>query len=164
LLILARADSNAMQSDMQVLELKDVFDRIGHTLSPLAEDKKVKMTMPKSSAAVRADAELLQHALINIIQNAIQHAPRGTKVQVSLKAGRKQVELTVHDDGPGISAEDQKKIFDRFYRRDSSRTGSSTGLGLAIAAEIIRAHHGRIRVKSRIGKGASFIVSLPRSA
>jgi len=163
LLLLARADSSALQEHMQAVDLQTIIQHVEHTLMPVAADKHVHIQTKAPSVIVRGDPELLQQAIANVVQNAIQHAPQKSTVHIALQIHKKRADVTVTDSGPGISQTDHKKIFDRFYRRDSSRTGSSTGLGLAITNEIIHAHGGSVRVQRTASKGAVFSVSLPRS-
>jgi two-component system OmpR family sensor kinase len=115
------------------------------------------------------DARLRQIAG-NLIQNACTHTPAGTPVRVSVGAmqenGSRWAVLEVADDGPGLTAEECDRVFERFYRTDASRnrrTGGS-GLGLSIVAALVAAHGGRVDVQSAPGAGATFRVRLPASS
>ena len=105
--------------------------------------------------------------LANLIANAARHTPAGTTVTVSLASGTAPgtVELSVTDNGPGIPAGLQPRLFDRFVRGDSSRSraAGSTGLGLAIVDAVVAAHHGRVGLDSEPGR-TRFTVTLPRLA
>ncbi len=107
-------------------------------------------------------ARLRQLATI-LLDNALKYTQAGGRVDVRCIQSGKWVELTVSDTGPGIAAEEQSKIFDRFVRADSARTRAmgGAGLGLAIAKWIAEAHGGRISVESEPGNGAKFTVRLP---
>ncbi len=118
---------------------------------------------------VWGDADRLRQVLDNLLDNALRHAPTGSRVRVQAqKDAQGYAAVQVSDSGTGLSQEDQDHIFDRFYRADSSRarqpggTGSGgMGLGLAIARTIAEAHGGQIEVQSRLGAGASFILRIP---
>lgn len=101
---------------------------------------------------------LLSRALSNLILNAYRYGKENGHIAVSLKETDGQILLSVADDGIGIAAEDLPKIFDRFYRADSSRTENGTGLGLAITKDIVTFHNGRITVESEPGAGSTFSV------
>ena len=95
-----------------------------------------------------------------LVDNAIRHAPEGTRVVVEVRADGPDARLTVDDEGPGIRNEDLPRVFDRFYRA-AGAPGGGTGLGLAIAAWIVERHDGRIEAANRPGPGARFTVRLP---
>jgi signal transduction histidine kinase len=101
--------------------------------------------------------------VINLLDNAIRHTPQGGSVTVTLQSSADKVRLTVEDTGSGIATEHLPHIFERFYRADPARDRESggTGLGLAIAKEIALVHNGTINVRSEVGKGSVFTVSLP---
>jgi heavy metal sensor kinase len=133
-------------------------------LSILAEDKGCLFTshiqeVPK----VLGDAGQLKQLVINLLDNAIRHTPQGGSVTVTLQSSADKVRLTVEDTGSGIATEHLPHIFERFYRADPARDRESggTGLGLAIAKEIALAHNGTINVRSEVGQGSVFTVSLP---
>lgn len=115
-------------------------------------------------ALVTGDADRLKQVAENLLANARIHTPPGTPVHVEVRASADTVNLIVTDEGPGIAAADAERIFDRFYRADSSRARSSggVGLGLSIAASIVEAHGGDIRLDAGRDNGAAFIVSLAR--
>lgn len=103
---------------------------------------------------------LLTRLLTNLISNAYRYGKDNGHIQVTLKRREKEIELTVSDDGIGISLEEQNKIFRRFYQVDSSRSNSGIGLGLSMVYEIAQFHGGRIFVESTVGLGSTFIFRL----
>ncbi|HEV2243014.1 MAG TPA: HAMP domain-containing sensor histidine kinase [Streptosporangiaceae bacterium] len=127
-------------------------------------DHRWQLDLPHGPLLVRGDEQRLHQVLANLLSNARTHTPPGTTVTVALGpvAGRPGAELSVTDDGPGIPAELQADVFDRFVRGDSSRSreAGSTGLGLAIVAAVIAAHHGTVTVSSRPGH-TRFLITLP---
>jgi two-component system, OmpR family, sensor kinase len=127
----------------------------GHSLSLVASDEPV---------VVSADSARLRQVIDNLVGNALQHTPAGTAVTVEVDSVPGYGELTVADDGPGLTAEQACRVFERFYRTDGARSRASggTGLGLSIAAALVGAHQGTITVDSRPGGGgATFRVRLP---
>lgn len=114
------------------------------------------------SALIEADIGLMNRALTNLIDNAIDHTPEGGKVTVSTTRRGKDMVLEIKDTGAGIPAEDIPRIFDRFYQVDKSRTNNNgAGLGLAIAQKILRLHGAKVNVNSAENKGTTFEVAIP---
>ncbi|MFC5823734.1 sensor histidine kinase [Nonomuraea insulae] len=107
------------------------------------------------------DADALRRSVANLLSNAVRLSPQGGTVRVA--AGRTDGWLwaAVRDDGPGLREDDQPRVFDRFWRGDSSRRDRHTGLGLAIVRQIVESHGGRVAVYSRLGEGATFVLWLP---
>ena len=120
------------------------------------------------------DGRAIQQALVNLIDNAIKHAPAGSTVTVGLavNAGAcslphgSSIRLWVEDHGPGIHVEEHRKIFERFYRLGSElrRDTPGVGIGLSIVKHIVEAHGGLVLVESELGKGSRFILELPLAA
>ena len=117
-------------------------------------------------ATVTGDGARLRQVLDNLLANARAHTPEGTPVSVDLHRVDGRVELTVADSGPGLTEEQAARVFERFYRADSSRTRSSggTGLGLSIVAAVTEAHGGTAEARPTPGGGATFVVTLPLGA
>jgi two-component system sensor histidine kinase ResE len=118
------------------------------------------------SLTIRGDYGRLDQVFSNLIVNALRHTPEGGRIQFSVKPQVTEVEVSVSDNGQGISQEDLPYIFDRFWRGDRSRTrspGSGSGLGLAIARQLVQAHGGQISVKSQPGMGTTFNIRFPKN-
>ena len=113
---------------------------------------------------VEADVTLLQQAIRALIENAIKYSEENTNIYIEsiIKDGKKGI-VSIRDEGVGISEEDTKRIFDRFYRVDDSRTKATggTGLGLAIVKRIVEIHRGEIEILSELGKGTKISIILP---
>lgn len=122
------------------------------TLAAPAEDE--------PAAVVQGDDQRLRQVVLNLVGNALQHTPAGTPIDVGVHRDGDRVTLTVSDAGPGIPAEHQARIFDRFYRGAASRSSGGTGLGLAIVRSLVDAHGGTVDVRSDLG-GTRFTVVVP---
>jgi two-component system OmpR family sensor kinase len=114
-------------------------------------------------ATVLGDAARLIQVIMSLVDNAITYTNPGGKVTLSVVIDGDMASLSVRDTGIGIAPEDQKHIFERFYRADParSRAAGGSGLGLSIVDWIVKAHNGSVRVESQVGRGSTFIVSLP---
>jgi two-component system, OmpR family, sensor histidine kinase SenX3 len=114
---------------------------------------------------VVGDTDELETAVTNLVQNAIAYSESGARVAVTSHGLGDQVEIRVSDNGIGISATDQARIFERFYRvnTDRSRASGGTGLGLSIVKHVASAHGGEVTVWSKLGQGSTFTLRLPRS-
>jgi len=113
---------------------------------------------------VRGDEELLRRLLVNLLQNAVQHSPRGGTVAIDVSPNGSRVYVRVRDSGGGIPDADRLRIFDRFVQLDSSRRSEGTGLGLPIAKWIAEVHHGSLSLESTGSAGSTFCVVLPIAA
>jgi len=106
---------------------------------------------------IEADGELLERVIFNLLQNAVQASPGGTNVTVKTRLTGSSLEMAVLDRGSGIRPEDREQIFNPFFTTKSS----GVGLGLAVSSKIVDEHGGRITVESEVGRGSTFLVSLP---
>ncbi|OHU41686.1 sensor histidine kinase [Mycobacteroides chelonae] len=161
LLLLARLDSGRplerVPVDLSQLTVDAVSD--AHIAAP---EHNWLIDLPDEPVVLAGDQARLHQVIANLLSNSRIHTPPGTTVTVHLVVEGDQLRLMVRDDGPGIPTEQQSEIFERFARGDTSRSrrGGSTGLGLAIAAAVVKAHHGSISVRSAPGDTA-FVVILP---
>jgi len=123
----------------------------------------IELSFDFEELIIKADKMKLHQVLSNIISNAIKYSPHKTNVKVHSKLSHENVEVSVVDQGQGVSEADIEKLFKPFETTQNKPTGneSSTGLGLAISNKIIEAHQGKIQVESQVGKGSTFIISLP---
>ncbi|MEK3833185.1 MULTISPECIES: sensor histidine kinase [unclassified Paenibacillus] len=162
LLLLARMDGAPRLQVKQVL-LGELIDDMQAQLRVLAGERQVVFDLACGIQCL-VDPDQIRQVLLNLFHNAVQHtdAVKGI-IHISLHAAGELAELTVKDNGSGISAEHLPHVFDRFYRSDSSRTRKygGSGLGLSITRSIAEAHHGEVTVSSAPGEGAAFKVSLP---
>ncbi|MCC6381603.1 MAG: HAMP domain-containing histidine kinase, partial [Dehalococcoidia bacterium] len=163
LLTLARADEERLGLVHEAVDLDDLLDALVRDMTALAEAKRVALTGDLHGGRVEGDPQRLRQLATILIDNALKFTPPGGSVRVRAWREGSRVAFSVSDTGPGVSAADQPRIFDRFFRSDEARSPEGgTGLGLAIARTIAEAHHGRIGVESVPGNGATFSVRLPR--
>ncbi|OFV90706.1 MAG: hypothetical protein A3H28_11350 [Acidobacteria bacterium RIFCSPLOWO2_02_FULL_61_28] len=150
------------------LDLSALLVATVERVRPAAESKGIRLVREGAftETEIEADAELLEFAISNLVTNAVKYSPTGTSVTLALERDGDRALLHVSDTGPGMTAEESRRIFDRFYRTESARSSDAPGfgLGLAIAREIACHHGGDLRVESRPGEGSRFTISLPARA
>ena len=164
LLILARFSDDRYTVQLEPLELEPLVQDLIGELMLLAKDQQILLTLESQPVPlVMGDRDRLKQLLINLLDNAIRYtSPEGTVV-VRMGLKEDSVAIAVEDTGVGIAPEHLPRLFDRFYRTDTSRVKNSggTGLGLPIVKEIAEAHRGTVTVQSEIGKGSVFTLFLP---
>ncbi|MBE0681635.1 MAG: HAMP domain-containing histidine kinase [Anaerolineales bacterium] len=122
----------------------------------------LKANIADPNLQITADYDRLNQVLSNLISNALRHTPKGGIIFLNTSSIEKRIRIEVKDTGSGIPADDLPFIFDRFWRGDKSRTDrTNSGLGLAIAKQLVQAHSGEINVESEVGKGTSFVIEMP---
>jgi signal transduction histidine kinase len=168
LLTLSRIDAHREKLDMSALDLGAAVGRTVERLRLLAGQRDVDIAWDDGPAVeVRGDEDKLEHALLNVLKNAIEHSPPGSMVAVRLRHRARKAEIEIEDRGDGIAPEDLPHVFERFYRARQSRTESSSngnGLGLSIAQWIVHAHRGSVKVTSSPGSGTTVTISLPAAS
>lgn len=167
LLTLARLDSTNRTSDFTDVRLDVLLKSLADVFADRAERQGARIACTDHEGVrVRGDETELWQLFSNLLDNALRYGPSDGVVRISLQDGPDRwVTACVHDDGGGIPPEKLPRLFDRFYRVDSSRSQASggSGLGLAIVREIVQRHHGEIEITSDPQSGTSVIVRLPRS-
>jgi heavy metal sensor kinase len=165
LLTMARADAGQIRLDKETISVLPLVREVTSLLDVLAEEKDLGLVVRGSVIAhVQGDRAILRQVLVNLLDNAIKHSPRGGEVSVRLGAGEdRSVVIEVADSGPGIPCEHQDKVFDRFYRVDQgrSREDGGAGLGLAIAKWGAEANGGRLGLECPVAGGCIFRLCLP---
>ena len=164
LLALARSDSNTVQTNFEVTRLARFMTDIVEPYSEIAasQGKSLSLT-PVTDFKATLDQNLI-HQLMNIlIDNALKYSPQGRAITISARLVGRKWQLIVADQGIGIQAGDRRRIFDRFYRVDTSRSRQTggNGLGLSIAQWIVGLHHGTIVVKDNLPQGTQFVATFP---
>ncbi|MGP3956140.1 ATP-binding protein [Nonomuraea sp. 3N208] len=171
LLLLAGLDeADGPALDLTPMDLRTLAADARHDFAALDPSRPVAFTGPfgglAASAPVLGDEARLRQVVSNLVGNAVTHTPAGTPVRIGVGTSGSEAVLVIEDEGPGLSAEEAARVFDRFYRADGSRarTTGGAGLGLAIVRSIVTAHGGRVEVRSAPGKGAAFRIHLPTAA
>jgi signal transduction histidine kinase len=163
MLMISRTEAGLGQLERNRMDLAVVVRDACELFSALAEDKEVRLAChcPRP-VFIFGDIRMIQRMIANLLDNAVKYTPAGGKIEVTLDddPGR-PVRLMVKDTGIGIAAEDQPRVFDRFYRCDPSRSQPGTGLGLSLARAVARAHQGELTLESQPQRGSTFTVSLP---
>jgi two-component system, OmpR family, phosphate regulon sensor histidine kinase PhoR len=163
----SRLDDGSEVLEIGPCPLPPLFRMALEAVRPDAERKEVKIDvrMPTELPDVQADAERLQIALVNLLSNAIKYTPSGSTVRLEAHQGwpSEPIVIRVSDQGPGISAEDAERVFEKFYRtRQALDAGvPGLGLGLYIVRRIIELHGGQVTLKSAPGKGSTITLALP---
>lgn len=130
-------------------------------MKSLTDGREIKVCIADELPLVSVDAELVQMVIAHLIDNALKYSPRGAPISIGVRMSDGHAIIYVADRGAGIGEEEQSRIFDKFYRGTKEQHLKGTGMGLAIAREIIHAHGEEIRVTSKPGEGSEFSFSLP---
>ena len=161
---LSKIEAGQFTLDLADYSLQNVAQTVYNAVESLAVDKKLafKTEVQSDLPLGHGDERRLTQVLLNLVGNAIKFTDTG-KVTIKATATNGSFNVSVHDTGPGISAADQAKLFQEFQQADNSITKKKggTGLGLAISKRIIEMHGGRIWVESDVGKGSTFMFTIP---
>jgi signal transduction histidine kinase len=164
---LTKIEAGRLELNREAIDLRACLLGVLPVVKPRARDKRIRIStfLPTDLPLVWADPSKLNQILLNLITNGIKYTHENGSVSVEARPLDDQVEIWVNDTGIGIAREDQDKVFQRFTQIDSSATRSQggTGLGLAIVRELVELHGGSIRVQSKLGKGSSFVFTMPIS-
>lgn len=166
LLTLNQMESGVIKFTFSEFDLKDLVSEVIEQLEHKASKRNVSIQLEFEAGKnyrTLADKEKIYRVCQNLIFNAVKYNNEGGEVKVNLKGQKNSLLVEIKDNGPGIPPEDLKRIFERFYRVEKSRSKKEggTGLGLAIAKHILEGHKSKINVASTLGKGSVFSFSLP---
>nr|WP_277717584.1 HAMP domain-containing sensor histidine kinase [Priestia flexa]WEZ10310.1 HAMP domain-containing sensor histidine kinase [Priestia flexa] len=165
LLTLARSDASKNQQAFNKFDIKKMVEKVMQSVEPLAHSKNISLHLEApDQIELSGDEEKLTQLMYILLDNGIKYTTPQGHVKVLIKQRTNAVEIRVADTGVGIHKDEQKRIFDRFYRADKSRSRQmgGHGLGLAIAKWIVDMHKGTIKVESEPEKGTTFRISLPQ--
>jgi signal transduction histidine kinase len=166
----SRIDQGRKQYEFEPTDLAKLVQQTVQVLEPYAAERGVKLVTESVLASLPAvlDARAIQQAIVNLVDNAIKHSPKGAAVRVGLElnntttAREHSIAIWVEDQGEGIPSAEQEKIFERFYRLGSElrRETQGVGIGLSIVKHIVEAHRGSVTVRSQVGQGSRFTILL----
>ncbi|MEN8246899.1 MAG: ATP-binding protein [Thermodesulfobacteriota bacterium] len=168
LLVLSRLEEQEEQNggiQLKQTALKDVLQTAIQVCQAGAEEKNISLEMNcPDDVHANIDETLMEHALINLIDNAVKYSNENRPVHVEATTENEAVIISIRDHGPGISKKHLPRLFERFYRVDKARSRDmgGTGLGLSIVKHIVNTHGGSITVDSTPGEGSTFTIHLPR--
>ena len=166
LLEISRYDAASALLDAEERDLRPIVTRVVEACAELAQRQGIPVeVVAPALAAAEIDERRIERVIRNLVVNAIEHAD-GTRVTITVATSATDVACRVRDRGVGMTQEVADHVFDRFYRADTARarTTGGTGLGLAIATEDVAIHGGRLQAYGEPGKGASFLMTLPKHA
>jgi two-component system sensor histidine kinase KdpD len=158
---LTRIRTGALQPDPVAVSAPDLVRLAVDRLGSATHGRAISLDLDPELPAVHVDVLLMEHVLVNLLENAIVHDPGGREIQVHATATTSALQLAVVDHGPGIPEADHERIFDEFARRRAATDGPGTGLGLAIVRALVAANGGHAWCEDTPGGGATFMLELP---
>ena len=162
LLFLARSDSDSFPASMETVTVPWLLECLVRRAQALTRERDVPLrTTLTGQGSVRCDPERIEQAVLALVDNAAKYGPPGEQVTLSSSTRAGELLIEVSDRGPGIHPEELPRIFERFYRCKNSSEEPGSGLGLPIVKAIVRAHGGRLEVRSEVGEGTSVSLRLP---
>jgi signal transduction histidine kinase len=130
-------------------------------MKSFTDDREINVSVADNLPPVWVDAELIQMVITHLLDNALKYSRSGSPILICAQHSQDRVVICVADQGPGITEEEQSRIFEKFYRGKEQQNLRGSGMGLAIVREILSAHGEKIWVASKLGKGSEFCFSLP---
>lgn len=166
ILMISRLETKELMPNKEMLSVKLVAEEVQKTLKPLADENNVSLEIHCCDDFVYMDRSHLQGILSNLMENAVKYNRPGGFVQTDITMDSTSLSIRVEDSGIGIAKEDQKRIFERFYRVDKGRSKrvAGTGLGLSIVKHVTEFYGGCVSVESQSGVGSTFLVQLPAAS
>ena len=167
LLDVYRNDNEGLQLDLAPVDLVAIAEEVKAPMTALAASRRIHISLHYGASDFRrflwvnGDALQLQRVMTNLLTNAINHSPRGERVEVVLEAGSSYQTVKVNDSGAGIKIDELPHLFERFYQGQSDRQAKGSGLGLYLSRQIVEAHGGTIWAENRYPTGAIFAFRLP---
>lgn len=165
ILRISRLESKDAEVTLSRVQMKKVLQEVLESLQPQADSCEVSITGESEDLAIQASVQHMREILLNLISNGIKYNHPGGHVWTTIWQGKDIVYIEVKDDGVGIEAEDQKRVFERFFRVDKGRSRKlgGTGLGLSIVKHVAAYYGGEVKLTSEPGKGSRFLVEIPLS-
>lgn len=166
ILSITKIEMGSIGIERERVKLRELLQDAFETCARSGQEKNIdfRLDLPRDISPVAMDKNMIRIAINNLLSNAIKYSDPGGSVTLTVEETDHTVQVSVRDEGIGITPEDQKKIFEKFYRsdNDSVREREGHGLGLPLAREIIQLHNGTLSVKSKTGEGTEFIASFSK--
>lgn len=161
---LNKYDESSIKLKKDNVNISDIICFVIFQFSNLAKSKNIKIEYEKKNINLYCDKDKITQALVNILSNAIRYSNEGSTIFIEERLKGNKVIISIEDQGIGISEEDLKYVFERFYRADKSRTRATggTGIGLTIVKSIVSSHGGEVKLESKLGEGSKFTIILPK--
>lgn len=157
----SRLQSGKINIESQNFDMADLFRELDEETAAIITSHNI-IFVPVKQIFINADRDKIDQVISNLISNAVKYSPLGSMINISCVTKERYVQINVTDQGTGIKIEDQHKLFDRYYRVESSAKNiAGFGIGLYLCAEIIQRHNGKIWLESKVGEGSTFYFSLP---
>ncbi len=161
LLNMSRIESGKMEFNLEVFDISELLREIAETFLYSHTSHTVLLKMDEYPVLVNCDRPRIEQAVINLLSNAIKYSPGADKVYIGLNIQDSMARVSIRDEGTGLTAEQQRQVFTRFYRAENTKGISGLGLGLYLTRQIIENHDGEVGVKSKYGQGSEFFFTLP---
>lgn len=158
---LAAAEAAGLRLHTVPVDLADIVHTTTDLLGPLAEERDITIDVVGDPALTNADPDRLQQIVVNLVTNAVKFTPTGGRITIATETTSGGAILRVADNGPGLSADDLPHLFERFWRGQAATKAPGSGIGLAVVAELVAAHHGTLDAANRAEGGAEFTITLP---
>ncbi|WP_138754461.1 sensor histidine kinase [Paenibacillus sinopodophylli] len=165
ILDISRQDADTLEIHVFSHNLSELIRKIASDYFLVIDEQELllEVELPENEVYAVIDASLIERMIRNLLDNALRYGKNGEYLQIGLFEKEKTVCLTVKDRGPGIAAEEQERIFERFYRIDRGRKGEGLGIGLSIVKDIVEAHHGSIQLTSIPNVETVFLIKIPKN-
>ncbi|MFQ5706486.1 MAG: PAS domain-containing sensor histidine kinase [bacterium] len=165
---ISKIEAGKSQVHKSPVDLKFLVEKVLDFNSQLAQKKHIKVTLqtPPSISTINVDCDMMEQVILNLYSNAVKYSPENAHVFVRIKDNENDLSVEFEDTGFGISEKSVARIFDKFYRASDNekvRDITGSGLGLSLVKEIIEIHGGKVQVRSRLGEGSTFTVTLPKT-
>jgi len=163
---LTQGDRRGVVLERERIDMAGLVKAATESMAPKAAEKKQKLDLAidSSTGVVIGDSRRLRESIENVLRNAVSYTPDRGKIRLAAKGDEDQVTVTIADNGPGISPEEQGQVFNRFHRVGGTMRGDAAfGLGLPLTQQFIEAHGGKVELESKPGKGTTVTLAIPRA-
>ena len=158
---MSRIEAGRLEFNYEEFDFRKMLFELSETYNYSESSHRIITDIGDKALFIKADKQRIEQVLNNLLNNAVKYSPHADKVNLKLQEDPSKVTVIVKDEGLGLTPEQQKNVFKRFYRAESTKGINGLGLGLYLTKQIIDAHNGKLGVKSEEGKGSEFYFSLP---